>query len=143
MKQARNELKVEGAVELPRVVEYLEQLVAALKAGTARVRQASEKGEREIVLGPRGVVGFALTASDKGKRQRLSLDLTWRKFNAPDAELDLHIDSAVVRDAVEVPVHPTGASEAEASVLTGAPGVIESDADPGEAHEGEPPASAG
>ena len=127
MKQARNDLKVEGAVELPRVVEYLEQLVAALKAGTARVRQ----GEQEIVLGPRGVVGFALTASEKGKRQSLALELTWRKFNAPDADLELHIDAVTTSEATEV-------TEAEASVLTGAPGT-----DKGEAHEGEPPASAG
>ena len=33
MKHARKHLKVEGSVELPHVVAYLEQLVAALKAG--------------------------------------------------------------------------------------------------------------
>lgn len=132
MKHARNDLTVEGAVELPHVVEYLEQLVQALKAGTARVRQ----GDKEVVLGPRGVVGFSLSASDRGKRQRLALELTWRKFNAPDPALDLHISGAPVADAVEVAA--SAGEQAGASVLTGAPGTAEAR---GEAHEGEPPAS--
>ena len=69
MKHARKDLKVEGAVELPHVVAYLEQLVLALKAGTVRIRQEDE----EVVLGPRGVIGFALSARDRGRRQSLAL----------------------------------------------------------------------
>lgn len=87
MKGSRQELKVEGAVELPHVISYLEQLVAALKSGAVRVH----RGEEQVVLGPRGVVGFSLAASDKGKRQKLALELSWRKFSAPDRELDLAI----------------------------------------------------
>lgn len=87
MKATRQELKVDGAVELPQAIAYLEQLVQALKSGTAEVRQ----GDHAIVLGPRGVVGFSLRAVDKGKRQRLALELEWRKFKAPAAELDLTI----------------------------------------------------
>lgn len=90
MKATRQELKVDGAVELPQAIAYLEQLVQALKAGTAEVRQ----GDHAIVLGPRGVVGFSLRAVDKGKRQRLALELEWRKFKAPAAELDLTIGAA-------------------------------------------------
>lgn len=131
MKQARNELTVEGAVELPRVVEYLEQLVQALKSGSAHVRQ----GDQHIVLGPRGVVGFSLTAREKGKRQSLELALSWRKFNAPDPDLDLHIGAAPTpaepsADAVEV----SPAADTTATVLTGAPGAGEAR---GEAHKGE------
>lgn len=87
MKGSRQGLKVEGAVELPHVISYLEHLVAALKSGAVRVH----RGEEQIVLGPRGVVGFSLAASDKGKRQKLTLELSWRKFAAPDPELDLAI----------------------------------------------------
>lgn len=90
MKGSRQELKVDGAVELPHAIAYLEQLVQALKSGTAEVRQ----GDQSIVLGPRGVVGFSLRAVDKGKRQRLALELEWRKFKAPAAELDLAIGAA-------------------------------------------------
>lgn len=131
MKHARNDLTVEGAVELPRVVEYLEQLVQALKSGAAHVRQ----GDQEVVLGPRGVIGFSLAASDRGKRQRLALELTWRKFNAPDPSLDLTISAPAappVADAVEVAA--SGDPAPEATVLTGAPGTVEAR---GEAHEGE------
>lgn len=90
MKSTRQELKVDGAVELPQAIAYLEQLVQALKSGTAEVRQ----GDHAIVLGPRGVVGFSLRAVDKGKRQRLALELEWRKFKAPAAELDLTIGTS-------------------------------------------------
>lgn len=99
MKGSRQELKVDGAVELPQAITYLEQLVQALKSGTAEVRQ----GDHAIVLGPRGVVGFSLRAVDKGKRQRLALELEWRKFKAPAAELDLTVGTAPA-PAPEAPV---------------------------------------
>ncbi len=123
MKHARKDLKVEGAVELPHVIAYLEQLVQALKAGTVRVRQEDE----EVVLGPRGVIGFALSARDRGRRQSLALELTWRKFTAPDPDLDLHIDNVSAAEATDVPVDATPAAAAPAT-----------DTDTrGEAHEGE------
>lgn len=106
MKGSRQGLKIEGAVELPHVISYLEHLVEALKSGAVRVH----RGEDQIVLGPRGVVGFSLAASDKGKRQKLSLELSWRKFNAPDPELDL-----VIGPAPEPPPAPEAVSE-EAAV---------------------------
>lgn len=123
MKHARKDLKVEGAVELPHVVAYLEQLVLALKAGTVRIRQEDE----EVVLGPRGVIGFALSARDRGRRQSLALELTWRKFNAPDPDLDLHIDNAPA--AAAATDAPVDASPADLAPATDAKG---------EAHEGEP-----
>ena len=135
MKFTRNDLKVEGAAPVAHVVAYLEQLAQALKAGTAHVRQ----GDQQIVLGPAGVVGFSLAASDRGKRQSLTLELTWRKRNVPSTELDLQIGSdPATADAVEVTSSETSpALEDEASVLTGAPGT---DAGAkGEAHEGETP----
>jgi amphi-Trp domain-containing protein len=128
MKHARKDLKVEGAVELPHVVAYLEQLVQALKAGTVRVRQ----GDQEIVLGPRGVVGFALSASEKGKRQNLSLELTWRKFSAPEEDLELRIDAAPaeVNDAAPDVIEATS----PATITGDDPAAAEAR---GEAHEGE------
>ena len=58
----RQALEVEGAVELPHVIGYLEQLVQALKSGAARV----QRGDEQVILGPRGVVGFSLAAEDSG-----------------------------------------------------------------------------
>jgi amphi-Trp domain-containing protein len=134
MKFARNDLKVEGAAPVAHVVAYLEQLAQALKAGTAHVRQ----GDRQIVLGPSDVVGFSLAACDRGKRQSVTLELTWRKRNIPATELDLQIGSEAT-DATEVTEVTAGTSpglEDEASVLTGAPGT-DTDTSKGEAHEGE------
>ncbi|MDC0721852.1 amphi-Trp domain-containing protein [Nannocystis bainbridge] len=99
MKSSRQELKIDGAVEVPHVIAYLEQLVTALKSGTVRVHRGAE----QVVLGPRGVVGFSLAASDKGKRQKLALELSWRKFAAPDADLDLTIGPAESLPSPEAP----------------------------------------
>lgn len=87
MKASRRELKVEGAVELPHVIAYLERLVEGLRSGAVEV----SRGEEHVVLGPRGILGFSLSAQEKGKRQRLSLELSWRKFDAPSADADLTI----------------------------------------------------
>ncbi len=137
MKSTRNDLKVEGAADVAHVVAYLEQLTQALKAGTASVRQ----GDQQVVLGPSGVVGFSLAASDRGKRQSLTLELTWRKRNVPSKDLDLQIGSASETETTETTETETTTTRSadaveiagpaladEASVVTGAPG---------EAHEGE------
>ena len=139
MKFSRNDLKVEGAAPVAHVAAYLEQLAQALRTGTAHVRQ----GDQQIVLGPSDVVGFSLAASDRGKRQSVSLELTWRKRNVPATELDLHFGSepgherhegheGQSTEATEVRASP--GLEDEASVLTGAPGAAGSK---GEALEGE------
>ena len=134
MKFSRNDLKVEGAAPVAHVVAYLEQLARALRAGTAHVRQ----GDQQIVLGPSDIVGFSLAASDRGKRQSVTLELTWRKRNIPATELDLQIGSEAATghgaDATEVSTTP--GLEDEASVLTGAPGT-DTDGSKGEAREGE------
>jgi amphi-Trp domain-containing protein len=134
MKFARNDLKVEGAAPVAHVVAYLEQLAQALRAGTAHVRQ----GDQQIVLGPSDIVGFSLAASDRGKRQSVALELTWRKRNIPATELDLQIGSDAAAshstEATEVTTSPALADEA--SVLTGAPGT-DTDSGKGEAREGE------
>ncbi|MBZ5713390.1 amphi-Trp domain-containing protein [Nannocystis pusilla] len=126
MKSSRQELKVEGAVEVPHVIAYLEQLVTALKSGTVRVYRGGE----QVVLGPRGIIGFSLAASEKGKRQRLALELSWRKFAAPDADFDLAIGPAA-----ELPPTPEvqdGAAESAAAAT------LESDpTSPGEVVLGE------
>lgn len=86
-KPASRLIEVEGATPLPRVLETLEALVAALRTGSVEVRH----GDESIVLGPRDVLGFELSARAKGKRQRLTLELKWRKYGAADPDLDLSV----------------------------------------------------
>lgn len=131
MKHSRNEVTVEGALELPRVIETLESLLAALKTGSVQVQHDGES----IVLGPRGILGFELSASEKGKRQRLALEFTWRKFSAADTDFDLSIKPApapalarVISDFADA------ANDSEASEVAAAPATAEVAA---EAHEGE------
>ena len=86
MKQAANDIVVEGTTPVSQVITYLEQLVDALKAGAVRVRQ----GDDEVVLGPGAVVDLSVHAKARNKRHRLSLELTWRRTpHAPDGDLEL------------------------------------------------------
>jgi amphi-Trp domain-containing protein len=119
MKGSRQGLKVEGAVELPHVISYLEQLVTALKSGAVRVH----RGEDQVVLGPRGVVGFSLAASDKGKRQKLTLELSWRKFAAPDPELDLAIGAGEEPPAAEEVAEEAAVAGTDMAAVAGAASV--------------------
>ncbi len=138
MKHSRNEVTVEGALELPRVIETLESLVAALKTGAVQVQHDGES----IVLGPRGILGFELSASEKGKRQRLALEFTWRKFSAADTDFDLSIKPApspaftrVISDyAAGEAAGDAASNDSEASEASEPAAAGES---AGEAHEGE------
>lgn len=130
MKHARNEVTVEGALELPRVIETLESLVAALKTGAVQVEHDGES----IILGPRGILGFELSASEKGKRQRLSLEFTWRKFSAADADFDLSIKPGMLARAISD--YASAATDGEAVETPAAEAASEAAS---EAHEGEKP----
>lgn len=130
MKHVRNnDLTVEATASVPQVVEYLEQLAAALKAGAVHVHV----GAQEIVLGPRGVLGLKLRARQKGKRQKLALELTWRKkLVSPDEGLGLRFAAAPVEappEAIEVGDDAEVSAEVEAAA--------EATEVAGEAHEGE------
>ena len=130
MKQSHKEITVEAAVPVPQVVEVLEQLVAALKSGAVHV----QVGSHELVLGPRGVLGFQLHARQKGKRQKLALELSWRKkLVAPDERLDISIRPAPVEAAPEA-IEVVDLDAAEAASAGAA---ADASAAKGEAHEGE------
>lgn len=136
MKHARHtDLTVEAAVSVPQVVEYLEQLVAALKSGAVHVRV----GEQELVLGPRGVLGLKLHARQRGKRQKLALELTWRKkLISAEEGLGLEIRATppeTASEAIEV-VDLGDADEVDRGDRAGEQAVADA-AEKGEAHEGE------
>jgi amphi-Trp domain-containing protein len=137
MKQSRNKITVEGAAPLPRVLETLEALVAALKTGSAEVRL----GDQSIVLGPRDILGFELSARARGKRQRLALELTFRKLGAADADPGLSIRPGPAPTVARAIADYAAAAAAGAS--TDAEGTETSEAarpeSAGEAHEGEAP----
>ena len=140
MKQTRRhtDLTVEAALTGPQVAEYLEQLAAALKSGAVHVHA----GAHELVLGPRDVLGLKLRARQKAKRQKLVLELTWRKKQvSPDESLPLEFRAAppeTAPEAIEV------VDLADATEIDGGPtdsaagsGPAGSTASKGEAHEGD------
>jgi len=133
MKHARNkDLTVEATASVPQVVEYLEQLAAALKSGAVHMHI----GGQELVLGPRGVLGLKLRARQRGKRQKLALELAWRKkLVSPDQDLGLRFAPAPAEPAPEA-IEVVGDAE-DAEVSAGDAADATEDAARGEAHEGE------
>lgn len=135
MKHPRNEVTVEGALELPRVIETLESLVAALKTGSVQIQHDGES----IVLGPRGILGFELSASEKGKRQRLALEFTWRRFSAADTDFDLAISPAPAPApalARAISDYASAANDSEAAEAEAPASAVTAEV-AAEAHEGE------
>lgn len=119
MKDAVNDIVVEGVTPVSQVITYLEQLVQALKAGAVHVRH----GDHEVVLGSRDVVQFAVDAKARDKRHRLALELTWRrKTMVPGDDLELRFApgprSREVVDAEASP--PTVTAEPEPAAEVGA-----------------------
>lgn len=142
MKQARNKITIEGAAPLSRVLETLEALVAALKTGSAELRL----GDQSVVLGPRDILDFELSARARGKRQRLNLELTFRKLGIADPDPGLSIRPGPVAraatdpEATEAATKP--ATELATELATEVPPEPARPESVGEAHEGETPGAA-
>lgn len=70
----KREVSFEGTMTLDKVLGYLEEFAASVRAGTVRV----EKGEDEVVLTPADVVKLAVRAkAKKGGKQSFRLELSW------------------------------------------------------------------
>ncbi|MGE4296804.1 MAG: amphi-Trp domain-containing protein [Desulfovibrionaceae bacterium] len=71
---SKNKVKVEGMLDLGRVIEYLESVVASLKAGVLRF----ESDDQAITLTPPSVVDVEMQASQKKDKEKFSFEITWR-----------------------------------------------------------------
>lgn len=67
----------EGTLEQDRVVEYLEHLVAGVKAGTVSL----QRGGDSLSLHPDQVVNLELEARQSPNKESLTVKLRWRREN--------------------------------------------------------------
>jgi amphi-Trp domain-containing protein len=86
---SKKEIAFEGKVELQKVIEYLEQLVASLKDGKVVV----EKGREFLVLEPSEIVEIEVEAEQKKDEEKFSLELEWGRSWTTSGEPDLRISS--------------------------------------------------
>jgi amphi-Trp domain-containing protein len=64
-----------SAIDVDQAVTYLEELARSMRKGTVYIRH----GDEEIELLPADGMGFELEASEKKGKQKLSIELSWRR----------------------------------------------------------------
>lgn len=71
----KDKVKVEGVMDVREVVAYLEDVLAGFKAGSI----CMTVGEDCLTLRPRGVMEVGLKVSQKKDKEKLSLEVEWRR----------------------------------------------------------------
>ena len=73
----KDKVKVEGVMDTKEMIAYLEDLVSGFKAGSV----CMTVGEECLTLKPRGVMDVSLKVSQKKDKEKLSLEVQWRRVD--------------------------------------------------------------
>ena len=71
----KQELKMEGGMDIDSAVAYLERLIDGFKSGNVRL----EKGAEVLLLHPAGVLEMEIEAAQKKEKEKISIDLSWKR----------------------------------------------------------------
>jgi amphi-Trp domain-containing protein len=83
----KKEAKVKAAMELPKAISYLDDLVASLKAGRVTIAD----GVQDLSLVPEEAVKVEVKASQKADKESISLEISWRRPVTPRSDVDFTI----------------------------------------------------
>ena len=108
MSSSLNEVSVKAHMELGKVVEYLEALIASLKEGTVYV----EQGNNVIALVPADSMDVEIEATEKKGKQKFSMELAWRKNAVKPEDMGLKI-SAIKPESAELESYDEDDEDAE------------------------------
>jgi amphi-Trp domain-containing protein len=86
-----NSIELRKVIEIRNAVEYLEALVAGLKAGNIVV----EQGERKLTLSPPPIVELQIEAKQKKAKGKFVMELQWKSGAVEDVEESMQISSQV------------------------------------------------
>ena len=90
----KRELKAELEMPLADLAQYLQEIVAGLRAGQIYL----EHGGQVVGLRPGAVVSVEINAKQKKDKEKLCLEMAWRRTEEPaPSEPDLVISSATAR----------------------------------------------
>ncbi|MBN1150204.1 amphi-Trp domain-containing protein [candidate division WOR-3 bacterium] len=79
---SKKEIKIKTRGEIQNVLEHLESLVNSLKSGKVII----EKNGEIITLVPEGTVSFELEAELKKDKEKIELEIEWKKDGIAEAE---------------------------------------------------------
>jgi len=95
-KMAKKEVEFKGNLEQKQLVSYLEELIKSIKSGTVVVQHGAE----HVALTPQDVMELEVEAKQKDNKEKLSLEISWKKsVAAAEAPETFKISS----EAPEVP----------------------------------------
>jgi amphi-Trp domain-containing protein len=77
---SKKEVKLKGVMDRHQVAAYLENLLIGLKAGEIKV----EQGGQLVTLHPEQIINVEIEASVKKDKEKLEMELVWRKEEAPE-----------------------------------------------------------
>ncbi len=86
---SKKTLVFKGRLQQEQAIEYLEELVASIKAGKVCV----ENGDRHVVLNPTDQVYVEISASEKRDKEKISFEISWMKDVPAEEEAKLKISS--------------------------------------------------
>ncbi len=93
----KKEAKVKSTMELAKAINYLEDIVKSLKAGTVSVIN----GDETLTMSPEPSVKVTLSASQKSDKESLSLKVSWRKPEVEEGEQDGDHELRIVGEKAE------------------------------------------
>jgi amphi-Trp domain-containing protein len=73
----KDKVKVEGVMDLKELIAYLEDIVSGFKSGSV----CMNVGEDCLTLKPRGVMDVGLKVSQKKDKEKLVLEVEWRRVD--------------------------------------------------------------
>lgn len=136
-KGKKREVGFEGQLELSKVIEYLEGVVAGLKAGTVFMRCGAE----EVTLGPEKKVFLDVEGKQSGTKESLGFKLKWRKEPEAVPEEDIPLE---ISDKEPPPPPPEEEEEeTEKQAVAASPAISAGPAKPEEPKKDEKPLKAG
>ncbi len=85
----KKEVSMKGIIDRKQVVTYLQDLMTSLKNGTIVVQQ----GEEFVSLNPEDLIFLEVEAEQKKDKEKLIFELSWRKEQEANEEVDFRITS--------------------------------------------------
>ncbi len=86
---AKKDVSMKGLVSSKEAIAYLQDLITCFKAGTVCVQQ----GEDFVTLKPEDMVLLEIEAEQKKDKEKFILEMTWRKGEELNGDIDLKITS--------------------------------------------------
>jgi amphi-Trp domain-containing protein len=82
---SKKELKLEGRLDLPVVIDYIEKIVQGLKDGKVFIKKRTET----LALEPKSPVEFTVEVKQKKDEDKLELKLKWQRNFIVDESLKI------------------------------------------------------